>query len=530
LSSSRDSLIVGRYALHGELASGGMATVHLGRLVGPVGFTRAVAIKRLHEQYARDPQFVAMFLDEARLAARVRHQCVVSVLDVVATEGELFLVMDYIHGESLSRLMSAVVAAGERVPPEIASAIGMNLLEGLHAAHEAKSERGEPLHIVHRDVSPQNVLVGVDGIARVFDFGVAKAAGRMQTTQDGSLKGKMAYMSPEQLLNEPVDRRTDIWAAGVVLWEMLAGKRLFFADSAAALVSVVLSTDVNPPSATSGAPKELDPVLARALAKDKAARYATAREMAVALEHAVRPATPRAVGEWLERVAGEAIQVRAKRVEEMESAAGMQRPTTGTVSSKLAALGLESRRADPIAEEPTAAAPGRVSQRPSRPPPISVADMSSPAQFNAQSVAGLGSTHHPPPRRPARWIWGAFALGVLTALLFGFAIIRSKSTASPTPTPSPTQLPTAVSSATTIPTATTTAETATATASTASATAAATLRPATPPVTGTPRVKPRPVPSTTAAASAPKPDCDPPYTIGPAPDFIKKPKLECLPQ
>src|SRR5262245_51026591 len=170
--------VIGRYALHGELASGGMATVHLGRLLGPVGFSRTVAIKRLHAQYAQDPEFVSMFLDEARLAARIRHPNVVPTLDVVATSGELFLVMEYVPGESLSRLARAARDRMERMPPRIVSAIMSGVLHGLHAAHEAKSERGEPLGIVHRDVSPQNVLVGTDGVARVLDFGVAKAAGR----------------------------------------------------------------------------------------------------------------------------------------------------------------------------------------------------------------------------------------------------------------------------------------------------------------------------------------------------------------
>src|SRR5688572_13695305 len=164
-----------------------MATVHFGRLVGPVGFSRTVAIKRLHERLARDPDFVAMFLDEARLAARIRHPNVVPTFDVVAMEQELFLVMEYVQGDSLSRLMKVVRARNESVDPAFAVTIMTGVLHGLHAAHEATNERGEPLGIVHRDVSPQNVLVGVDGVPRVLDFGVAKAAGRAQTTKDGQL-------------------------------------------------------------------------------------------------------------------------------------------------------------------------------------------------------------------------------------------------------------------------------------------------------------------------------------------------------
>ncbi|HEX3598175.1 MAG TPA: protein kinase, partial [Polyangiaceae bacterium] len=158
--------VIGRYALFGEIAAGGMATVHFGRLVGPVGFSRTVAIKRLHAQYAKDPEFVAMFLDEARLASRIQHPNVVTTLDVVNMPSEVFLVMEYLQGESLSRLIRNARKLGELVPPGHVVSVIAGMLHGLHAAHEAKSERREPLNIVHRDVSPQNVLVGVDGSAR----------------------------------------------------------------------------------------------------------------------------------------------------------------------------------------------------------------------------------------------------------------------------------------------------------------------------------------------------------------------------
>src|SRR5262249_50884483 len=160
-----------------------------------------------------------------RLAARIRHPNVVPTLDVVALGAELFLVMEYVDGESLSRLFKTAFSRGDRVPTRIAASIAAEVLYGLHAAHEAHSENGEPLSIVHRDVSPHNVLVGRDGIARVVDFGVAKAAVRSQTTQDGNLKGKLSYSAPEQLLKETVDRRVDVFAASVVLWEALTGTR-----------------------------------------------------------------------------------------------------------------------------------------------------------------------------------------------------------------------------------------------------------------------------------------------------------------
>ena len=226
--------VIGRYAIHDEIAAGGMASVFLGRMRGERGFCRTVAIKRLHPQLARDPDFVSMFLDEARLAARIQHRNVVAPLDVVTVDDrELLLVMEYIHGEALSRLIGSCRRSGTRIPAAIAVGVVTGVLHGLHAAHEAKSETGRPLDIVHRDVSPQNIMVGVDGVARVLDFGIAKASLRADITQAGVAKGKLSYMSPEQIRCEPLDRRSDVFAAAVVLWEMLALMRLFQGDDKA---------------------------------------------------------------------------------------------------------------------------------------------------------------------------------------------------------------------------------------------------------------------------------------------------------
>jgi serine/threonine-protein kinase len=311
--------VVGRYALYGEIAAGGMATVHFGRLLGPVGFSRTVAIKRLHPQFAKDPEFVSMFLDEARLAARIRHPNVVPTLDVVATQGELFLVMDYVQGESLSRLIRASRDRGERIPIRMASAIIGGALHGLHAAHEAKNERGEPLHIVHRDISPQNVLVGTDGVARVLDFGVAKAAGRVQTTREGQLKGKLAYMAPEQI-NGQVTRQTDVYAAAIVLWETLTGQRLFAGENEGQILSKVMGELVQPPSVVAPElPVGVDEVVLRGLAREPAHRYATAREFAIALERCAGIASSTEVGEWVEAIAHPALTKRAEKIAEIES-------------------------------------------------------------------------------------------------------------------------------------------------------------------------------------------------------------------
>ena len=312
--------VVGRYALYNEIAAGGMATVHYGRLLGPVGFARTVAVKRLHPQYAKDPEFVSMFLDEARLAARVQHPNVVATIDVVATDGELFLIMDYVRGESLSKILRTVRKTGKLVPPRIAAAIMCGFLHGLHAAHEAKNERGEPLGLVHRDVSPQNVLVGSDGIARVLDFGIAKAAGRIQVTRDGQIKGKLAYMPPEQLSGRALTRAVDIYASAVVMWETLTAERLFKGENESETLSKILRDPVPPASKFApGLPIAFDVALTRALTRDASKRHATAKELALELEKCVGIASPTEVGEWVETVVGHILSAREDEIAEIES-------------------------------------------------------------------------------------------------------------------------------------------------------------------------------------------------------------------
>ena len=322
-----------------------MASVHLGRLLGPAGFARTVAIKRMHPQCAKERDFVAMFVDEARLAARVQHPNVVPTLDVVATRGELFLVMEYVRGESLARLQSEATARNERIPPRVACAIVIGLLQGLHAAHEAKSELGEDLHMVHRDVSAQNVLVGVDGVARVLDFGIAKAVGRIGTTREGQVKGKLAYMAPEQIRGATVNRSTDVYAAGVLLWETLTGSRLFAAASDSDTLNRVLSARVRAPSEmVADVPRALDAIVLRALERDHELRFATAREMALALQTAIDPAPPSEVGELVERLAAEALAERGAMVAEVESQSSSERAPIDDV------LDGEQRGADAVAE------------------------------------------------------------------------------------------------------------------------------------------------------------------------------------
>ena len=402
---------VGRYVLYGEIASGGMATVHFGRLQGAAGFARSVAIKRLHPQYAKDPDFVAMFLDEARLAARISHPNVVPTLDVVSQADELFLVMEYVRGAPLSRLIRALKQRGDRIPPRITAAILSGVLHGLHAAHDAKSETGERLDIVHRDVSPQNILVGTDGIARVLDFGVAKAAGRMQSTREGQLKGKIAYMAPEQITTGIVSRKTDIYAASVVLWEVLTGRRLFSGENEAKVMAVVLDGDVDPPSKLQPTlPDGFDRVVLRGLDKDPAKRFATAREMAAEVESVVGVAPPTEIGEWVEGVAAEELRERARRIEEIERS---------VVADGSWPSGVSFQSPQPL-DAPTPV--GRRIDEPQTvqlgPRAVAVAPLEAPSQVSNLSMV---HTERPPYRsrtRSAGILAAVFILGILTAFLF----------------------------------------------------------------------------------------------------------------
>jgi serine/threonine-protein kinase len=304
-----------------------MAVVHFGRLLGQAGFSRTVAIKRLHPQFATDPDFVAMFLDEARLAVRVQHPNVVAPLDVVVADGELLVVMDYVSGETLSQLIRQ---ASQPAPPPIIARVLVDALYGLHAAHEAVAEDGSPLEIVHRDISPQNIIVGVDGIARVLDFGVAKAAMRSHATKDGEIKGKLAYMAPEQLKSLPIDRRVDLFAAGVVLWECLTRQRLFRGEDLGQTVELVLHSVIAAPSTLNPAvPARLDAMVRRALEREPAARFQTAREQASALQEAVPLATPSQVADWVRELGGARLSQRMERARAIESRSSSRLKVTG---------------------------------------------------------------------------------------------------------------------------------------------------------------------------------------------------------
>lgn len=300
-----------------ELASGGMATVYVARHSGAAGFERLVVLKRVHTHLLADRDFTNMFRDEARLASQIRHPNVVSVIDVVEEGRELFLVMDYIESVSLSTLLRRVVHAQQRLPPPVAARIVCDTLAGLHAAHEAVDMRGMRLDVVHRDVSPQNIIVGVDGASRLIDFGIAKAAHRITETRSGSVKGKIGYMAPEAAQGARVDRRADVYATGVVLFEALTARRLFQGDNDLETLRKVTEGVV--PDVTSivpGLPAAIDIVVRRAVARDPNERFQTALEFLAALERTLALAPPREVGLHLESYCGDRLNERRVELRE----------------------------------------------------------------------------------------------------------------------------------------------------------------------------------------------------------------------
>lgn len=324
-----------------------MAEVFIGRLRAAGGFTRTVAVKRLHPNLTHDESFVTMLLDEARLAGRVQHPNVVSAIDVLEQNGEVLLVMEYVVGETLAKLTKRVCGEGGEIPLQIVSAIIADMLAGLHAAHIAVDESGAPLGIVHRDVSPQNILVGSDGTARVLDFGIAKAKSRLSVTLEGQVKGKLGYMAPEQLRQLTVDSRTDVFAAGVVLWECLTGRRLFGGTDPGAVVTGILTGQPDPPSThRTSVPKALDDAVMKAISRDPEQRFASAWEMASAIETAVPPVSSRAVAQWLAGVAGDLLTERRRLIVAAESSSSESVPRPLVTPSAVASPVTETEFSD----------------------------------------------------------------------------------------------------------------------------------------------------------------------------------------
>jgi serine/threonine protein kinase len=283
-ASKTDDLIgptaFGKYTIFARLGSGGMADALLAMLHGDLGFQKLVVLKRMHSSLGRDSHFVRMFLDEARLAARLNHPNVVATSEVGEVDGHYFIAMEYLEGLSLDRIVRKYIKLGGGIPLGFLFRVLCDSLEGLHYAHELRDFGGQPLGVVHRDVTPSNLFVTSDGMAKVLDFGIAKAATQDEATRTGMLKGKLAYMSPEQFYSDPVDRRADLWSMGVLIWEMVTGRRLFKGTNDAVTYQNIVTMQI--PSVTEfrpDAPPEIDQVLHFALQRERDERYQDAESM-----------------------------------------------------------------------------------------------------------------------------------------------------------------------------------------------------------------------------------------------------------
>jgi serine/threonine protein kinase len=279
---------LGKYRLLAELGHGGMADVYLALVEGPagLGFAKLAVIKRLRANLVEDPEFVTMLIDEARITARLNHPNVVQMLEVGHVDDEYFLAMEYLDGQPLHRLERRTAKLNQKLPQRVQLAVLNEVLLGLHHAHELADYDGTPLEIVHRDITPQNIFVTYEGQVKVMDFGIAKAAGRAQETKHGIVKGKTRFMAPEQAMGIRVDRRVDIFAVGILLWQAATGRKFWSDLDDLRIVEALISGryQSSPRAASPDVPEELDRICQRALERDPSRRYATALEMQKDLE------------------------------------------------------------------------------------------------------------------------------------------------------------------------------------------------------------------------------------------------------
>jgi serine/threonine protein kinase len=334
--------VLGRYELLLPIAKGGMASVWAARLRGTRGFQKMVAIKTMLPGLVDDLHFERMFLDEASLASQVRHPHVIEILDLGEVDRILYLVMEWVDGEPLNIIMKYAATRGG-IPLAIAVSITAQACRGLHAAHELRDETGALVGLVHRDVSPQNVLLTYEGVVKVVDFGVAKATSRASNeTEAGQLKGKIAYMSPEQLRGERIDRRTDVFAMGILLYMMTTGMHPFRGDDQGQTIRRISDdAPVTPPSAiVPGYPAGLEAVVLQALAKDASKRYPTANDMLIGLTRALppsmRPSTDEEVAEFLRALLPDRLEKRKSAIkaaldaaDRREAGKSLSRPAAG---------------------------------------------------------------------------------------------------------------------------------------------------------------------------------------------------------
>jgi len=400
-----------RYELLCPLAYGGMASVWLARFGGRRGFERLVVVKMILPQYASDPRFQEMFVDEARIASRIEHGNVARILDVgEQDENATYIVMEWVDGDSLSKMARAAEQKKQRIPAGIALRICADAAAGLHAAHVLTQRDGAPLGVVHRDVSPQNILVSNAGATLIIDFGVAKARDRVsQDTSAGQLKGKIRYMAPEQALGRELDRRADVWALGSILYELFAGVPPYDAPNEVATLHK-LTSGVPPAPLPAHVPEPVRAVVERSLAYDPQDRYATCLELNLALESAMieigEPTSVAVVAHYAGQLLADRKLARTRAVDAALAAAhardasgrsstliALATPAASSVRDATAAMQTTARLIAPPTSSPEL--PSALS-RPASPPSAPPHGSHAPGTHGSSSLARPGSSSHAP--------------------------------------------------------------------------------------------------------------------------------------
>jgi serine/threonine-protein kinase len=324
---SSEPQTLGRYKLLALLATGGMAEIYLARQTGIQGFERLVVVKKILPQLAKEQRFLDMFFDEARIAAQLNHPNIVQIYDLGKEDETYFIAMEYLEGESLGYLIREANRAGHDLPPALAAGMIAQVCDGLDFAHNLHDDSGRPLSIIHRDISPQNIIVLFSGGVKLVDFGIAKAASQVHQTRVGTLKGKLAYLAPEQIQGKPVDARSDIFSLGVVFWELLTCRRLFKADNEASILQTIVFGEVAPPRRFNPAVSpELEAIVLQALEKDPDRRPPTAGRMAAAIrEHLLKAGAAAGVQEvaaFVDLVFSDRARTKRRLLEEIRRSDG----------------------------------------------------------------------------------------------------------------------------------------------------------------------------------------------------------------
>ncbi len=380
----------GRYELLRKLAIGGMGVVYLARQKGPVGFQKLLVVKRLLPHLSEDDEFIDMFLDEGRIAAHLNHPNIAQIYDLGDVDGQYYIAMEYVHGEAVGPLGARAQQRGITIPLGLKCRIIADAAAGLDAAHHARSPSGRKLALIHRDVSPQNVLVGFNGGVKLIDFGVAKVSGKLSQTIVGTIKGKHAYMSPEQARGEPLDSRSDVFGLGTVFYELLTQQRLFKRETELATLKAVVGTKIVPPSeVVPEIPKELDAIVFKALARKRDERFSTAGEMQLALEEFLLTQKLHATTAHL------AAFMRDMYAEELEEERFATEPTIVNFDLRQAARAHGARPPSrPSRGSSSAASPVPTARTAARPP--GTASSAKPARTTTQEAA----VKRPPPKGP----------------------------------------------------------------------------------------------------------------------------------